>query len=738
MPRFFLLIVFLTCFSCSRASVRTPGISPVFWFAPGDTVPVAKAEGLFRRLLQSLRFRQNALAKEQKRVLAIIDSTGLRKAVDSLHGQLQASSSRSDSLIDELYKAIQDLRSQTARGGAAKAPSGDMTRGGGAAGASPTSAETGAAGAASADETPPGEGDLESLVTQLLPVLQGTAPGAETEAQRRERVAAVRDALLRPPGKIDTLVVSDTLERSYTVGIKRRIPIIGIYSWAKQNKVNALDYGLIGTLVYDGLYFKGSTGDFQLNEWNTAAAVGSAREKGCKVTLMLRGQDPENVGALLSHPAAQVKLIRNVIGLLAYRGADGVDIRFGALAPGTGDRFTAFISMLYDSLGAVGYPYTIDVVLPAFDAAHVYDLDALNPYVSRFLVDFTAPRTGGPLAAPRLGGPLAPLQGVVNNDIRTAVSIYLSAGISASKLVPVLPYWGVYYKTGAGGKGKPAAVFLSYDRIRSLYPVLPRYDPGTQSAYIDLPLPDSLAIPGKERDPAGRIWFDDEKTIAAKYDYILQMKLGGVAFEALGDDGYYGDLRNALMDKLVTADTAYVADIRIGPRRPANPFKGWKWNAAYLGAKYEQYYFLFAYPCVTDFPKVLKNRWTRAGITDLDRDSVDDEATGVFGIVTVVLLLLLLASIGYLAYQVRRLAKWKAKKWFAGLLILLSVLLLVSLFMYAFVTKSIIAFGTTANANDCFDFPLGTLFAFIVSGLATGSVISYFLVPLVFKKDNIP
>jgi len=300
----------------------------------------------------------------------------------------------------------------------------------------------------------------------------------------------------------------------------------------------------------------------------------------------------------------------------------------------------------------------------------------------------------------------------------------------------VLPYWGVYYRTGAGKKTVP--VFLSYDRIRSLYPVLPRYDPGTQSAYIDLPLPDSVVVPGGETEAAGRIWFDDEKTIAAKYDYILQMKLGGVAFESLGDDGYYGDLRNALMDKLVTADTAYVADIRTGPRRAANPFTGWKWNAAYLGAKYEQYYFLFAYPCVTDFPKVLKNRWTRASITDLDRDSVDDEATGVFGIVTLVLLLLLLGAIGYFLYQVRRLAKWKAKKWFAGLLILLSVLLLVSLFLFAFVTKSIIAFGTTANANDCFDFPLGTLFAFIASGLAAGSVISYFLVPLVFKKDNIP
>jgi len=71
-------------------------------------------------------------------------------------------------------------------------------------------------------------------------------------------------------------------------------------------------------------------------------------------------------------------------------------------------------------------------------------------------------------------------------------------------------------------------------------------------------------------------------------------------------------------------------------------------------------------------------------------------------------------------------------------LIVQFILLTIISFMYFFLDTSIMYFGVSDSPADCFDFPLGTLFIVIFTGLAIGVLITRFLVFPLIKKNDIP
>ena len=666
-------------------------------YAVADSTPVQKEAGLLKRIIAFLHFRKNALSKEQQRVLAIIDSTGLQKAVDSVQQTLARQGKAAtdqgaelQTLINHLAGQLDSLkRGDTVARTSGVSPPGDRV-----------------------DVPPGGEGPFQALIGQVLPMLQG--PGnADVQKASAEHVAVLRYLLSRPPLAEDTIRINDTLSKRATISVVHKSEVRGFYPYWSQPVFPRQTYAVIDHVDYYGVTFDPATGNVALNGWDTAAVVRAAPEAGALLSLTVCCNRSGAVDTLLRNPVAQRSLILHLRSLLSYHNAESVTVYFERLprGAGTAERFTTFMDALADSLHTEPFSCKVNLVLPRVYEARQYNIQGLDVDVDRFLIDFSNAEDGR-------RGPLAPLQGVSNNDIKSCVTSYLATGLSPSRFFLVLPYYGIVDTAGARPR------YMTYGRIRSLYRADPQYDPSTQTAFVD--------SPGR-----ARIWFDDAKTLSQKYDYVIQTKLGGVAIRLMGDEAPLGDLQEVLMDKFMTVDTVWGADIR-KTRRTVIPFSGWKWTLPFLTAKWEQYEFLFTYPCLTEFPKVLKTRWRRMGIDDLDRDSVEEEATGTFGCITLALFLLLAGSVFVFAYQIRRMPRWQWRKYWMMLMVFLAVLVTVSMFMFAYVTKSIGGFGTSSSPQECYDFPLSTLFWFILTGLVIGGLITRFLLFPLLKKEHIP
>jgi hypothetical protein len=705
-----LLLIFLSLAKGASAAPARPGLlvpsAPVHTglaapavYAVADSTPAQKEAGLLKRIIAFLHFRKNALAKEQKRVLAIIDSTGLQKAVDSVQSQVvaQGKAATADqaqviSLISQLSKSLDSLKHPPSVGPAPVVPGKPLP--------------------GDSVDMPGGAGSFQDLVSQVLPMLQGGPSAAATQKASAEHVAAIQRLLSRPPLAEDTIVVNDTLSKRARIGTVHTREVRGFYPYWSAPRFPRQTYEVIDNVDYFGATFEPATGKIDMHGWDTAEVIGAARAAGANLSLTLYAQRAGAVDTLLRNPGAQFNLILHIRSLLSYHNAEGVTIFFEKLPTGAdrSERFTTFMDALSDSLHAAPFLFKVNLVLPRVDVAHQYNLEALGQDVDRFLVDFTH-------AEGSRRGPLAPLKGVVNMDLQSCMSRYLASGVPPAHFFPILPYYGMVDTPGAPR-------YITYGRIRNLYTAEPRYDDATGSAYLD--------TPGR-----ATIWFDDAKTLGAKYDYVLSAGLGGVAIRLMGDDSSYGELKEVLMDKFMVADTTYIADIR-KVSKPIIPFAGWKFTLPYIQAKFEQFGFLFSYPCLTDFPKVLQKRWSRMGITDLNRDSVDDECRRTFGVVTLFFFLVFAGLLFLFAYQVRRMPRWRFRKLVMAIMVFVAVLVTVFAFMWAYVTQSIVGFGTSSEPQECYDFPLSTLFWFIMLGLVIGGAITRYLIFPLIKKDHIP
>ena len=693
---------------CSPLSVNN-----LFWNSTGpasrDSTPAPK-EGLLKKLVQALQFRKNAKAREQARVLDIIARSGLK---DSLQATVKVMDSANKiyrdtarilqaSHIRELLLAIDSLKmslkDSIARWKADASTASDL--------AGPASTQV---------DLPIDDQDIQGLVNQI------TSP---IDAAGQSHLAFIRLLIQGSYPCADTVRISDSVSKITSYSIHKNADITAFYPYPDGQMGNIPDLRLIDELAWYAEGFKGSTGELTgLCNWATSAAIDSARSRGCRISLTLMSRDQKNIVALLKSTTARQKLIAGAIAALKLRNANGVIIQFDNLPGSCRDSFTSFITLLSEELKASAVHYRLSIRVPANDKEDAYALQKLNIHTDRFFLDFTQNTTPGPLA---------PLSGVQNDDLKSCLSRYVNGMIPSSKFVVCLPYYGVLWNIRPGHNnytGSPGYITYSDIRDNRLFHQKPVYDPLGASERID--------IKNKSGTLVGTLWYDDERTLAAKYDFILPMKLGGIAIQSLGYDEGYGDLWNVLASRFAQVDTTVTEWRKERHKTPA--LDDWQWSWTYISAKLEQYDFLFSYPCETKFPKILVKKWTAAGVKNNSRKSIWEEAATVMGTLAIAFAALCLTGVLLFIWKMRKAGdRWKWKKPLAGLLIFLFILLIINVFMYLFLDKSIIWFGVSNKPQDCFDFPLGVLFILIFTGLVFGILITRaFVFPLI-KRDDIP
>jgi spore germination protein YaaH len=134
-----------------------------------------------------------------------------------------------------------------------------------------------------------------------------------------------------------------------------------------------------------------------------------------------------------------------------------------------------------------------------------------------------------------IAGPVAPLAGENYNITRT-VNTYLTAGVAPEKLLLGLPWYGYDWPvTGASRKSATtdtgtSRVFSAAEELATKHSKT--YDELTSSAWVSY----------KSGTLWRQLWFDNNESLLAKYNFAASKNLGGIGIWALSYEGSYDEV----------------------------------------------------------------------------------------------------------------------------------------------------------------------------------------------------
>ncbi len=342
----------------------------------------------------------------------------------------------------------------------------------------------------------------------------------------------------------DTIVSSKSSKHKK----RNRNPNYKTFGWhlpSNDNLYKNYNFSMLWGLSYFSYTIKPETGSYKsIHQWKTTSLIDSAKVHNCKVFLSVSNFGTKNNTVFLNNSKAQETLIKNLVELLAYRKADGINIDFEGISKKDKNLFTNFISKVSKQLKKENPNYLISLCLYANDWHHIFDIKKLNSSIDFYTLmgydyygDFSTET-----------GPISPLKNTqkFGNGLEHSVNYYLKQGIVSNKLIVGLPYYGVEWYTKS--EKVPAKVLKyksnpTYSTIKRLYidslkiPV--HFDNKSGASYLSF----------KKEGAYRQIWFENTESLSQKYDWIQQNKLGGVGIWALGYDNGYSTLWNLLTEK---------------------------------------------------------------------------------------------------------------------------------------------------------------------------------------------
>ena len=279
--------------------------------------------------------------------------------------------------------------------------------------------------------------------------------------------------------------------------------------------------------------------------------VGQARATGVDIVPTISMHTAEGFQALFASPANVERLVDEALALLlATPELGGLHLDFEVFSPvgqEVRDGYTAFVANLSRRMKAADPAYTLSSFVLAFDDDDVYAERALAEVTDYLVVqgyDFHS-------AGEQSTGPVAALSGWGRLNWETVVDRFLGFGVPARKIVMAVPMYGYEWPTetdqpGSATRGQAVEVLLAPPP--GVLPDLPRAG-------------DQVARHGIRRDPESDTpyyafqdetgwhqgWFEDAESLRAKYAFVRERGLGGVALFPLayGDRALWDDLREA-------------------------------------------------------------------------------------------------------------------------------------------------------------------------------------------------
>jgi len=325
-----------------------------------------------------------------------------------------------------------------------------------------------------------------------------------------------------------------------------------------------------GALVTSAPGYRAVTGAY------APAIVSHAHAAGVRVDLTFTSFGFEKNTAFFGNPTAMANGVAALTGLVNQLGLDGVSVDVESLYNENFAAYGAFVGQLRASLRATNPAARVSVATNGNVSGTGMASQALANGADRVFVMGYNYRTAGSSPA----GNVAPLVRADGGlSLSTTAALYASKGVPADRIVLGLAYFGRTWPTDSAGLH---AATTGSGRVFFPGDDLPSVPAGTAIGYDELEHSAWFAV----QDPATGAWsqtyFDNERSLRAKYGYAAGRGYAGVGIWTLGYDrgasgywqaiaGSFGAVRLAGADRYGTAaaasahvfqpgvDTAYVA-----------------------------------------------------------------------------------------------------------------------------------------------------------------------------------
>ena len=259
---------------------------------------------------------------------------------------------------------------------------------------------------------------------------------------------------------------------------------------------------------------------------NDQALINSARNNRVAPLMVLtnfRGGtfDTELADAILKNPQLQETLINNVITMLKEKRFYGLNVDFERVSPSSRDLYTEFLKKLRDRLKPLGYSLSV-ALAPKQSATQVgawyeaHDYGAIGS-IADFVIIMTYEWgwSGGPPLA------VAPI-----NEVRKVLN-YAVTVIPRKKIMMGMPLYGYDWVLPYVPKGTFARRVSPVQAVEraAKYGVNINFDGQAQSPYYYY---------YDERGNRHVVWFEDPKSVLAKFKVAKDYGLRGVSYWVLG------------------------------------------------------------------------------------------------------------------------------------------------------------------------------------------------------------
>jgi|GEM_PF-1244262 len=303
------------------------------------------------------------------------------------------------------------------------------------------------------------------------------------------------------------------------------------------------NFSLLNVIAYYSYEVDPATGDYKnLHDWNETDLVRYAHSsnKNCKVLLSISNAGEKQNDMFLKNLDAQSTLVNRVVKLIASKKADGVHIDFEGIPAKQRDAFTNFVIDLAAKLRTEVKGAFVSISLPAVDFEQAFDVRQLNKHVNLLVI------TGAEFygANSDIAGPVSQIKGGGtwwNYNLERSVDEYLAAGAEPKKLLLGLSYYGAEWVTNDLKTPSKVRKFVKYLTYRDIKQKIGFATPSEDAESLS-----SYYVYRDNNNNYRQIWYDDSLSLAKKYDWVLEKKLGGVGIWALGYDNGYPQLWQAL------------------------------------------------------------------------------------------------------------------------------------------------------------------------------------------------
>ena len=285
------------------------------------------------------------------------------------------------------------------------------------------------------------------------------------------------------------------------------------------------------------------------HEWSELTTAATDAGVGVKPTISMHDED--GFEELFSDASRTARLVESIAEMVRLGPEiDGVHLDFEVFRPvrdEARDGFTSFVVRLASTLRSADPTFSISVFTLAFDHDDVFNERALAEVADYLVVqgyDFHS--MGSPSA-----GPTAPEEGWSGVNWSTVVRRFDEFGVPRRKVVMSVPLFGYEWPVSseeAGAETRGVGTTIPYTAPADVLPELPRaLDRGSTHGTERDPTSGSVWYRFEYADGWRQGWYDDVESLAAKYDFVREAGLGGIALFPLayGNAAVWEGLRAA-------------------------------------------------------------------------------------------------------------------------------------------------------------------------------------------------